>query len=212
MANKFESSKSEEEHDDKVAPVKAELLGPLEIPTHEHKTQYVWHLWHSKKSTIRNFDQNLRQICRWGSVEGFWRHYQWLKRPSALPTLSDYHLFREGIKPMWEHPCNVDGGAWKVWLRKGVVDRLWENLLLAVVGETLDLGEEVCGVVVAVKGQEDSISVWNKSGSDGRVVEAVRRRLAEALQLPPSAPMEYRTHSHSLKEAGHRYFPQKAYS
>jgi len=210
MANKFECTKAEEEHEDK-APVKVELLGPLEIPPNEHKTQYVWHLWHSKKSTIRNFDQNLRQICRWGSVEGFWRHYQWLKRPSALPTLSDYHLFREGIKPMWEHPCNVDGGAWKVWLRKGVVDRLWENLLLAVVGESLDLGEEVCGVVVAVKAQEDSISVWNRSGGDARAVEAVRRRVAEALQLPQAAQalMEYRLHAASLSAA--RY-PREAYS
>ena len=41
-------------------------------------------------------------LCRWGSVEQFWTHYRWLKRPSALTLQSDYHLFKEGIKPMWE--------------------------------------------------------------------------------------------------------------
>ena len=45
---------------------------------------------------------NLTVDCRWGTVEGFWRHYQWLKRPSTLALQSDYHLFKEGIKPMWE--------------------------------------------------------------------------------------------------------------
>jgi len=65
--------------------------------------------------------------------------------------------------------------------------------------------------VVAVKAQEDSISVWNRSGGDARAVEAVRRRVAEALQLPQAAQalMEYRLHAASLSAA--RY-PREAYS
>ena len=48
-------------------------------------------------------------------------------------------------------------------LKKGLASRYWEDLLLAVVGEQLDVGDEVCGLVVSVRYQEDIISVWNHS-------------------------------------------------
>ena len=34
-------------------------------------------------------------------MEQFWRVYSFQKRPSELAS-GDYHLFREGIKPIWE--------------------------------------------------------------------------------------------------------------
>jgi hypothetical protein len=50
-------------------------------------------------------------ICRYAltpppfariQLEGFWKYYNHLVRPHDLPNTSDYHLFKEGIKPMWE--------------------------------------------------------------------------------------------------------------
>lgn len=35
-------------------------------------------------------------------VEEFWSVYSHLKRPNDLPSSINYHLFREGIAPMWE--------------------------------------------------------------------------------------------------------------
>lgn len=35
-------------------------------------------------------------------IEGYWKYYNHLVRPHDLPNTSDYHLFKEGIKPMWE--------------------------------------------------------------------------------------------------------------
>lgn len=35
-------------------------------------------------------------------VEQFWRFYSHLVRPGDLSGHSDFHLFKEGIKPMWE--------------------------------------------------------------------------------------------------------------
>lgn len=49
---------------------------------------------------------------RIGSVEQWWGLYCHLARPSELPPLSDLHLFKLGIKPMWEDPANVNGGKW----------------------------------------------------------------------------------------------------
>eukprot|EP00061_Rhincodon_typus_P018368 g47520.t1 len=35
-------------------------------------------------------------------VEQFWRFYSHLVRPGDLTGHSDFHLFKDGIKPMWE--------------------------------------------------------------------------------------------------------------
>ena len=48
-------------------------------------------------------------------------------------------------------------------LKKGVVDRYWENLLYALVGDQfLDAGEEVTGAVLSVRNGEDVLSVWTR--------------------------------------------------
>lgn len=40
-------------------------------------------------------------------VQGFWRLYNHLVRPNDLPNTMDYHLFKTGIKPMWEVQLGV---------------------------------------------------------------------------------------------------------
>jgi len=33
-----------------------------------------------------------------------------------LAVSSNYHLFKQGIKPMWEDPANKQGGKWSIQL------------------------------------------------------------------------------------------------
>ena len=40
-------------------------------------------------------------------------------KPGELASHSDFHLFKMGIKPMWEDEANKFGGKWIVRLRKG---------------------------------------------------------------------------------------------
>ncbi len=48
-------------------------------------------------------------------------------------------------------------------LKKGVSDRYWEDLLLAIVGDQFaEAGEEVCGAVLSVRSGEDVLSVWTR--------------------------------------------------
>jgi hypothetical protein len=41
-------------------------------------------------------------------AEGFWEVYSHIIRPNDVQTALDLHLFRDGIKPMWEvrHPAS----------------------------------------------------------------------------------------------------------
>lgn len=38
--------------------------------------------------------------------------YCHLARPGDLPPQTDLHLFKSGIRPMWEDPANTRGGKW----------------------------------------------------------------------------------------------------
>jgi Eukaryotic initiation factor 4E len=91
-------------------------------------------------------------------VEHFWRVYDHLVRPNDQKTSTiDYHLFKNGIKPTWEDTQNANGGKWIVRLRKGLASKYWEELILAIIGEQFDVGQEICGAVVSVRGNEDII-------------------------------------------------------
>lgn len=48
-------------------------------------------------------------------------------------------------------------------LKKGVADRYWEDLLMAIVGDQFgEAGDEVTGAVLSVRNGEDVLSVWTK--------------------------------------------------
>ncbi len=64
---------------------------------------------------------------------------------------------------MWEDSQNANGGKWMVRLKKGLASKYWEELVLAIIGEQFDVGNEICGAVVSIRANEDIISVWNKS-------------------------------------------------
>lgn len=44
-------------------------------------------------------------------VEGFWGIYCHLARASTLPNPTDLHLFKEGIRPLWEVSFNASSIA-----------------------------------------------------------------------------------------------------
>lgn len=146
------------------------------------------------------YDQNLKRIGSFNSVESFWSLYSYLVRPSELTGYCDYHLFKDGIKPMWEDDANKEGGRWTVRLRKGLASRCWENLILAILGEQFMVGDEICGAVVSIRFQEDIISVWNKTAHDNNSTARIRDTLKRILNLPSNTIMEYKIHNDSLRE------------
>ena len=133
-------------------------------------------------------------------VEHFWRIYDHIVRPNDHKTTIDYHLFKNGIKPTWEDPNNENGGKWMVRLKKGLASIYWEELVLAIIGEQFDVGSEICGAVVSVRGGEDILSVWNKTAENKEATDRIRDKMREVLKLPIVIPMEYKKHHDSLND------------
>ena len=130
----------------------------------EHPLKNTWIVWYRPPtSKYSDYEKSTIPLAYFATVEAFWTVYTHLKRPSTLPSVSDYHIFRKGIRPVWEDEENKRGGKWIVRLKKGVADRYWEDLLLAIVGDQFaEAGEEVCGAVLSVRSGEDVLSVWTR--------------------------------------------------
>jgi translation initiation factor 4E len=86
-----------------------------------------------------------------------------------------------------------------VRLRKGVADRFWEDLLLAIIGDQFgEAGEEVCGVVLSVRNGEDILSIWARA--NGQRVLKVRETMRRILSFPPDTKLEWKSHDSSLQQ------------
>lgn len=131
----------------------------------EHPLKSTWIVWYRPPTPkYSDYEKSTVPLASISSVESFWGTYSHLKRPSLLPTVSDYHIFKKGIRPVWEDEANKRGGKWIVRLKKGVADRYWEDLLLGMVGDQFaEAGDEVCGAVLSVRGGEDVLSVWTRN-------------------------------------------------
>lgn len=130
----------------------------------EHLLKNTWIVWYRPPtSKYSDYEKSTIALAQFSAVEAFWIVYAHLKRPSVLPSVSDYHIFKKNIRPVWEDEENKRGGKWILRLKKGVSDRYWEDLLLAIVGDQFaEAGEEVCGAVLSVRTGEDVLSVWTK--------------------------------------------------
>lgn len=149
---------------------------------------------------------------------------------SSLALKSDYHLFKEGVRPEWEDPQNKHGGKWSYSFkdkRSVDIDELWLHVMLAAIGETLEEEEdgEVMGVVVNVRKAFFRIGVWTRTtgkhipgrgdgdvaGGKGRSVEkgrevllSIGRRFKEVLKLPATELLEFSGHTDSAHSGSTR--------
>ena len=69
-------------------------------------------------TTPHPYENSIKSISTVKTVEQFWSTYNYLKRPNDLSSTTDYHFFRDGIKPTWEDPKNAKGGKWIVSIER----------------------------------------------------------------------------------------------
>jgi translation initiation factor 4E len=177
--------------------------------------KYSWVIWY-RPPTSKNsdYEKSTKPMCKISTAQQFWKVYSHLRRPSALPTVSDYHFFKDGIRPVWEDEENRRGGKWIIRLKRGVSDRYWEDLLMAMIGDQFaEAAEEVCGAVLSVRSGEDVFSIWTKNDG-GRNIKIrygsllfcprrandCRETVKRVLALPPDTAIVWKSHDDSIAQ------------
>lgn len=198
----------------------------------KHPLQNKWTLWFTKPPSGKgdNWNDLLKQIITFNSVEEFWGVYNNVTPVSDLALKSDYHLFKEGVRPEWEDKQNKHGGKWSYLFREKrnvAIDDLWLHVMLSAIGETLEEeGDgEVMGVVVNVRKGFYRIGVWTRTlgkpiaqGGDGdvpggkgrspekgkEILNNIGKKFKAVLALPPNETVEFSGHTDSAHSGSTR--------
>jgi translation initiation factor 4E len=183
----------------------------------EHPLQHKWTMYHDCKrqqappsadptqtthphlppgsTDTGTYEAGLTVIGEFDTVESFCRYFNWLRPPSQLERNSNYHLFKDGIKPMWEDPANANGGKWVLTMKSNpqLLDKCWSWLVMALVGEELDERDEICGAVASLRAKIDRIQVWTRGKDDVERINSIGRKLVKILdvQNEPGIGLEF---------------------
>ncbi|THG98882.1 hypothetical protein EW026_g3368 [Hermanssonia centrifuga] len=179
----------------------------LMIKAPEHPLEHTWTIFHDCKSKVPftpapapgenppasahsapdtdEYEAGLTVVGECDTVESFCRYFNWLKLPSKLERNSNYHLFKSGIKPMWEDEANANGGKWVLTMKNNpqLLDRCWSWLAMALVGEDLDEGDEICGAVVSLRSKVDRIQLWTRNKDDVEKINSIGKKMVKLLDI-----------------------------
>ncbi|TDH73021.1 uncharacterized protein CCR75_003098 [Bremia lactucae] len=168
----------------------------------KHPLQNRWVLWYDnpkKRHSTDSWEENLKNVYTFNTVEDFWCLYNNILVPTKLSIGSNYHLFKEGIRPMWEDPINAKGGKWiftNPRSRKARLDECWLYVMLSLIGETLQDEDDVCGAVVSVRKPQDRIAIWSATANAEDRQKAIGRGFRQALvDFGKNEILKYQSHA-----------------
>ncbi|WWC85575.1 uncharacterized protein L201_000439 [Kwoniella dendrophila CBS 6074] len=146
------------------------------------------------------YEKEIRKVATFGSIESFLHLYSHIQPPNELPPVTDILVFvsRIGRPGVWEEMR--DGGKFTIRLVHPITPLLFENLLLALVGDQFDETDNVVGCVLSVRQAEDILSVWVEEESDSVRSGALKEKILHLLSLPSTTNCEYRA-NRALLEA-----------
>lgn len=140
---------------------------------------------------------------------------------SELAQKSDYHLFKQGVRPEWEDPQNKHGGRWAYTFKGSKAnDDVWQSVCLAAIGEMIEdeNDNEVMGVVVNIRKAFYRVGLWTRTvgqphGQAAKVkadaagverLERIGKRFKQALNIKDGDPVEFSGHTDSAHSGSSR--------
>mmetsp|Transcript_3390 Transcript_3390/g.7096 ORF Transcript_3390/g.7096 Transcript_3390/m.7096 type:complete len:219 (+) Transcript_3390:47-703(+) len=173
----------------------------------EHKANAPSGSGSSKNQHANQWKDNMNELAHFATVQDFWRNFNHIPTPSQVffdgecrkkvgpdqRTIEEFSLFKKGIEPEWGDPANANGGEWfcRQSLEGELLDLYWQNLVLAVVGETIedavsdktDGGDVINGIRVLDKSRAYpmfKIEIWINT-RDVSIREGIKDRLIEIM-------------------------------
>ncbi|KAF2434019.1 translation initiation factor eIF4e [Tothia fuscella] len=154
----------------------------------------------------KKYEDRLVELLELSDVKHFWELFNNFNLKS-LPLRDSVHLFKKGVKPLWEDERNVRGGAWTFRVPKEQAAEFWKHVCLLAIGENLQeavamdrtaFKDDICGASYSVRFTSILITIWNRDADheDGikRILDTVLEQVPEEIVPKPSA-YYYKKHS-----------------
>ena len=113
-----------------------------------------------------------------------------MKRPDELDKSSSIYLFKEEIKPVWEDPHNQGGGSLVLKFQKDKCNRIWENVLIALIRSTPEQVKKINGVRIKIRKDNAEIDVWVAQTHSEEELNAQRQWVLKATSLHQDTTLE----------------------
>ncbi|MCJ1474783.1 hypothetical protein MMC13_003443 [Lambiella insularis] len=179
--------------------------------------QHAWAFYHDKHSDHGNYEGRLTLLLEnIITLKPFWEAYNSFPL-DRLQMKDSVHFFKRGVKPVWEDPRNVKGGAWTFRVPKDKSEETWKEILLLAVGEQFaDViapsklppapippypfsssqrrsrpppEDDLCGISLSVRFNSNLIMIWNRDGQATASIDGIRDVVLRNLS-PELAPKE----------------------
>lgn len=192
---------------------------------------HSWDFWHDRQdrghgngpqspaatndSSSAAYEERLVRLAEVNDIRSFWNLFNNFDT-ALLPLRDSVHLFKRGVKPIWEDPRNAQGGAWTFRVPKQLAPEFWKEVCMLAIGEQLQAAveeegvttfrDDICGVSLGVRFGSMLVQVWNRDGGheEGvrRILETIWGGLSAGLQ-PREGSFYYKRHSeHAAFAAG----------
>nr|CAB3241812.1 eukaryotic translation initiation factor 4E-1A [Phallusia mammillata] len=173
----------------------------------KHPLQCKWALWFFKNDRAKKWEDNLRLVTKFDTVEDFWALYNHIQLSSKLQSGCDYNLFKDGIQPMWEDDANKKGGKWMLQLNKqqraSELDKIWLETLLVLIGEGFGEDSEfVNGGVVQVRNKGDKTAIWTSDWKNKSSIVKIGEVYKQRLGLPKKMSIGFQAHEDTINKTG----------
>lgn len=186
--------------------MKEALLQKLRPPPLEH----TWEFWHDRQgreskpawaqeeeaaatnpaspadklSESNEYESRLVKLHVIRDLRQFWETMNHFDL-STLRLRDSVHLFHLGVKPVWEDPRNVKGGAWTFRVPKEKAAQFWKEVALMAIGGELQSAvdnsakrhtfiDDICGISYSVRFNSHLISIWNRDAENQEGIDRLR--------------------------------------
>lgn len=172
--------------------------------------RYQWTLWEQITGDTAkgaSYSDATHKVASIKTVKDFWKYWNHLPQPSELlqnkkfvrvaddgsgaqNVVDAIMIFRDGIKPEWEDKINMHGGHFQFQLKPttnpGQLDEYWNNLVLGLVGSTIDPTHMITGIRLVDKlntsrGSSIRIEVWFSNFDATDEVETLQKNVEKCM-------------------------------
>ena len=150
------------------------------------------------------YENTVKKIADFDTVEDFWKIFQHMKKPESLQSGIDFQLFKYNITPLWEDDSNKKGGRISIKLKKENSSLVWEEIILLLIGSNFPqkIQNEINGVLISIRKEFNFLQIWFKTYEKNNINE-INNCLRELLQIPNEVDLDVKPFTKEKNEGGY---------